>query len=63
MFDAYCPGHRGRVVLGSDSTLSFGNTGDGMVVRWTCSCGTAGSAPLHAVTATGGPESPLDPAA
>jgi hypothetical protein len=63
MFDAYCPGHRDRVVLGPDSTLSFGNAGTGLTVRWTCACGATGSAPWYAVT--GGPRTrpPLHPAA
>ena len=50
MFDAYCPGHGGRVHLGPDSIVAFGNAGRGMLVRWTCSCGTFGSAPFEDVT-------------
>ena len=34
MFNAYCPGHGGRVHLGPDSIVAFGNAGSGMLVRW-----------------------------
>jgi hypothetical protein len=51
MFDAYCPAHGGRVVLGPDSVVAFGGTGHGVVVRWSCACGATGSAPFEAVSA------------
>ena len=64
MFDAYCAGHGGRVVLGPDSVVAFGNAGDGVVVRWGCACGAGGSAPFDDVMGGGWPTSPpLDPAA
>jgi hypothetical protein len=50
MFDAYCPAHGGRVHLGPDSIVAFGNAGNGMTVRWSCSCGAHGSAPFEDVT-------------
>ncbi len=50
MIDAYCHGHGGRVHLGPDSIVAFGNAGNGMVVRWSCSCGARGSAPFEDVT-------------
>jgi hypothetical protein len=50
MFNAYCPGHGGRVQLGPDSIVAFGNAGKGMLVRWSCSCGAFGSAPFEDVT-------------
>jgi hypothetical protein len=49
MFDAYCHAHGGRVQLGPDSTVSFGNAGGGFQVRWSCTCGARGSAPFDAV--------------
>jgi hypothetical protein len=51
VFDAYCPAHGGRVVLGPDSVVAFGGTGHGVVVRWTCACGGTGSAPFEVVSA------------
>ena len=50
MFDAYCHGHGGRVNLGPDSIVAFGNAGRGMFVRWSCACGAHGSAPFEDVT-------------
>jgi hypothetical protein len=64
MFDAYCPAHGGRVVLGPDSVVAFGGTDHGVVVRWSCACGATGSAPFEAVSAnrsraTGRPVGPF----
>lgn len=41
MFDVHCPRHGHRVLLfGSQVRLT--NTGHGIEVRWTCSCGATG---------------------
>lgn len=64
MIDAYCHGHGGRVNLGPDSIVAFGNAGNGMVVRWSCSCGARGSAPWEDITRhhSPAPRSAFDPA-
>ena len=63
MIDAYCHGHGGRVHLGPDSIVAFGNAGSGLVVRWSCSCGAPGSASFEDITRHHAAPPPFDPAA
>lgn len=43
MFDAYCPQHEARVLLGPRSVDAIVRTPDGVVVHWHCHCGATGT--------------------
>jgi hypothetical protein len=42
MFDVYCSGHRGCVLLGPDNIECAVNRNGGVDLYWRCSCGTTG---------------------
>jgi hypothetical protein len=43
MFDAYCPHHGSRVLLGPRAIEALVNTPNGVVLHWRCYCGTRGT--------------------
>jgi hypothetical protein len=42
MFSVYCAGHDDEVLL-DEGSFDLHNTDDGIVVTWSCPCGTDGS--------------------